>query len=292
MKSDVELHNLGQKHGADAGLVEQAVTELLPTASEQYLQGFRHAVQQQKNAADSDNRSDHTPSSGSGGTDDLPLPLQIIFGVVLAVAFTAVAVVKWAVARPHRLIAVILPILLFTVASILPYKNGTGEIAAMFGLLSFCAVVGLAIGERKDRPLAGFTLGFCFMFVGWLVAAILPHKNEPLLRELPTSRSVPSARTLVVAALAFAPAAAIVLFFLVLFIGVSIPRAERPEVLGLLIQLAFVVGLLTTIIGIGVFIRDVWRNERMPPSSRGLWTFLLFVWEPYVAPVYFWRFMR
>lgn len=291
MKRDVELHNLGQKHGADAGLVEQAVTELLPATSEQYLQGFRHAVQQQKNVANCDEHRRHAPSAGSGGSGDLPLPLQIIFGIALAIVFVGVAVMKWAAGRPYRLIAVILPILLFAVASTLPYKHGPGEIAAVFGLLSFCAVVGLAIGERKSRPLAGFALGFGFMFAGWLVAAILPKKNEAL-RVPVSTRDVLSARHLMLAALAFAPAVAIVVFFLVLFFGVSMPRAERPEVLGSLIQFAFIVGLLATLVGIVVFIWDVWRNERMPPSSRGLWTFLLLVWEPYVAPVYFWRFMR
>jgi hypothetical protein len=90
------------------------------------------------------------------------------------------------------------------------------------------AVAGQTIYHYRCRS-SSELLGFCFMFVGWLVAAILPHKNEALRRGLPTSRNVPSVKTLVVAGLAFAPAAAIVVFFLALFIGFSIPRAERPE---------------------------------------------------------------
>jgi hypothetical protein len=267
------------------------VNELLPAASEQYQQGFRHAVQQ-RNAVERDH---HAATSGGVASDDLPLPLKIILGVILASAVAVAVVAKWAVGRPRRLIATILPILLFTAASALPYKNGPGEIAAMLGLLTACAAVGMALGERKDRPWSGFLLGFCFMFVGWLVTAVLPHKNESLRRQAAATVSgwnVPSIRSFMCAGLAFAPAIAIVVFFLVLFVGVSIPRAERPEILGLLIQLAFVGGLLTTIVGIGVFIGDAWHNEKLPPSKRGLWTVLLLIWEPYVAPVYFWRFMR
>ncbi len=50
----------------------------------------------------------------------------------------------------------------------------------------------------------------------------------------------------------------------------------------------------TVLFAIGwlLFIIDVWRNARVPPNKRALWTAILFFGGPYVMPFYFWFYVR
>jgi hypothetical protein len=49
---------------------------------------------------------------------------------------------------------------------------GYGGIVLIIG-----AIVGLFIGERRGRPLAGAVLGAVLGFIGWIIIALIPPRD-------------------------------------------------------------------------------------------------------------------
>lgn len=46
------------------------------------------------------------------------------------------------------------------------------------------------------------------------------------------------------------------------------------------------------VVGLIVYVIDVWRNPRMPPDKRALWTVVLLATNLYAMPFYFWFYVR
>lgn len=83
-------------------------------------------------------------------------------------------------------------------------------------------------------------------------------------------------------------------FVLFVFVGLAIIRVLEPQWLDLLFESRW--GFLSIIavgaVGLAAYIIDVWRNPRMPPDKRALWTVVFLALNWYAMPFYFWFYVR